>query len=750
MKNYFINQVSYYLSLRNTDAGVTQTMASVLKDIKEGKWRLEIERLRSLKDVKEKKSYKESLPLFTASGLFDERKDSGLIQHSRFLILDLDKLPNVEATRMLVNADATTAFSFVSCGGNGLAVGVIIDPNRHRESFEFWKDYYFTKYGLRIDVACKDVSRARLVSYDEQLYINTAPTVIEVPLVESTVTESVISESAQQPNAEVSTFTDEQKFVFCKRVIDKKLQYTDGNRHDYLWNLFAFCNKVGVTYTYISQKAEAEFEVPTKNKKEIESLLRSCYKKVEYFGTFKVNGGSSENYQWDEKLKPVYRYAHKKNKEGKEFTDEDVDFIAENTHVALDVAKAVLTSVYETHIAEFGLDKKAEIVKVENYIQNEFDLQKNEITQQIEFRKKGSDKYETLNPDTIYRQLQHAGYKFPLTKLNSLLQSDFIPVYNPFTDYFESLPVWDGEDYISELAEHVTCDDQEFFNMQFKKALVRCIACACFAIVNRMVVVFVSEKQEIGKSSFIRFLNPFGEKYYTEASLRDNKDSEVRLSENFIYNLEELSSLSSIDVNKLKAIISIAVIKERRPYAKNEVEAPRRCNFFGSTNKEEFLTDTENTRWLCFTVDNIDWNYSTNVDIHKVWGQAYHLYKTGFRYTLTKEEQLKREERNKSFEMSSNESDLLNRYFKTCKVGQGNGGKFYTIPELIEYLSKTPDGKNVNHNRYSLGRALSQSGFKQEKRRVNQKHVRGYWMKEVAGMDDVGPKLGHHPVFNFD
>ena len=72
-------------------------------------------------------------------------------------------------------------------------------------------------------------------------------------------------------------------------------------------------------------------------------------------------------------------------------------------------------------------------------------------------------------------------------------------------------------------------------------------------------------------------------------------------------------------MNKLKAIISIAVVKERRPYAKNEIEAPRRCNFWGSTNKEEFLTDDTNTRWLCFTIHDIDWEYATSIDIHKAW-----------------------------------------------------------------------------------------------------------------------------------
>jgi len=383
--------------------------------------------------------------------------------------------------------------------------------------------------------------------------------------------------------------------------------------------------------------------------------------------------------------------------------------------------------------------KMTQIARVENYLGQRLDFKRNVVTQRVECKAKAGTTFHELNLDSIYRMLLYAGFKVNLDVVRSLFRSDFVKEYNPFTEYFQKLPKWDGKtDHINELAGYIKAEDQEFFNVMFKKTLVRCLACSLDNIPNRMVLVFVSLKQEIGKSWFIQFLSPFGINYYSEAPLTDNKDTYFRLSENFIINLEELASLKNTEINQLKAIISMATIKERKPYEVHETIQPRRANFFGSTNRPEFLLDTENTRWICIAIRDVDHNYSKEIDIHKVWAQAYHLYKSGFNYGLTKEEKEQRDALNQEYEVSYPEKDMLNAHFVACDKNDREG-RFMSIADIMDSLhlltalllrnSDRMAYNPVRINQYAIVKALTSLGFKRDRKIRNGKQVRGYYLK---------------------
>jgi len=71
------SQVCLYSSLKKTDGGKRMDLSLILKYIQEGHWKDEILKLRSVEDAEQQKRYKNSLPYFTPSGLFDQRKESG-------------------------------------------------------------------------------------------------------------------------------------------------------------------------------------------------------------------------------------------------------------------------------------------------------------------------------------------------------------------------------------------------------------------------------------------------------------------------------------------------------------------------------------------------------------------------------------------------------------------------------------------------------------------------------------------------
>lgn len=436
--------------------------------------------------------------------------------------------------------------------------------------------------------------------------------------------------------------------------------------------------------------------------------------------------------QQKEGWKAVYSFAHQINQIGRPWTKADVLHLCEQYYLSVDKVEKAFTKVYAENKDQHGIADKPEIEKVEVWLKRRWEFVENSITQVPECREKDKDApWEVLNVDSIYRQLQKAGFKFTIDKLKSLLRSDFVHRYNPFLDYFTALPTWNKQtdpDYIDQLAEYVQVEDQPFFKAQFKKCLVRCIGCSLFGKENRIVFVLVGEKQSTGKSTFLRFLNPFGNKYYTEAPLHHNKDSAFSLAENFIYNLEELASLSNIDVNRLKSIISTAVIKERKAYARDVVEQPRRANFFGSTNKTEFLTDTENTRWLCFNINSIDWGYTEAINIDLVWAQAFALYKDPtFSDQLTAQEAAERDAKNKDYEINDYEKELIKRHFQVCGAHEGD---FYTNADVLDVLNL--DGGKKLESRF-IGKNMTQLGFIPGVRKINGHTARGYFAKRILG-----------------
>jgi len=731
------SKVSLFDTIKHTSNGISRELKSILLGIKDGEWEKEINQLRTVDPI-HRANFKKKLSNFTASGLFESRIDDALTQHSNILVLDLDKLPDVKATKEKVIKDKHSLFAFESCSGNGLAIGIIINGHHHTESFRQLKKYYKTELNLEVDTSCGNVSRTRFVSFDPALYINERAESFNA-VIDAETKNKVLTPIVKKIT---SSGTDESKYKSCVAIINKNKSYVDGEKHHYLFSLVGFLNKVGVTESFALNQVVSDFAGGSKTDSHIESIIRHCYRRTRDFNTYPlkefIEVPKADN---DEDLKAIYRFVNKNNKDGEKWEEKDVVFQSDKYRIDPEVVRNIFKFIYNNNIDEHGMNKKPIIQQVEHHLNKQYDLRFNVVTSQPEYKRKRDKHYKPMDEDSIYRNLRHANIKYPLNQLSSLLRSDLLTEYNPFKEFFEQLPKWDGDtDHIENLSNYVEATNQDFFNTQFKKMLVRCIACAVYNIVNRFVFVFVSEKQELGKSTFIRLLNPFGEKYYTEAPLRENKDSEFRVSENFIYNLEELSSLRNVEVNSLKAIISKAAVKERRPYGKMEVESPRRCNFFGSTNKEEFLTDNVNTRWLCFTIEDINWEYTKNIDIKQVWAQAFTLYKSGFNFELTREEKEVREGENKGFEVRSNESELITKYFKVVNKAV-KYAEFMSSADIGLFIQNQEE-RTLQMNRYAIGRAMSQLGFIGDKQRINGIQIRGYWVDIAArgNTDDESPK----------
>ena len=372
-------------------------------------------------------------------------------------------------------------------------------------------------------------------------------------------------------------------------------------------------------------------------------------------------------------------------------------------------------------------------LQTERFLSHSFEFRNNIVAHVIEYREKSATGFRDINENTLHRFLQISDVKFSLTHLKSLLQSDFIPLFDPFVHYFESLPPWDGEiDHIASLAGYVKAKDQISFNHHLKKMLVRCVACALNEFYyNKQAFIIVGYKQNTGKSTFIRFLCPPALNRYLYENISTDKDAMMCLSENFLINLDELAIFDKKEINYLKSLLSKDRVKIRRPFATRATSDARRASFFGSTNNNVFLNDeTGSVRWLCFEIESIDFGYSENIDIDQVWAQAYYLYQNGYKYDLNSVEIQENEQRNEQFQHLTQEYELIQKSYLPGTAN--NFYNFFTATDILQELTERYSLRS-HLSPEKIGKALSKLGFQKTiQRRENQTHpIYGYYIQKL-------------------
>ena len=402
--------------------------------------------------------------------------------------------------------------------------------------------------------------------------------------------------------------------------------------------------------------------------------------------------------------------------------------------------KNVYLNQYSTDISkQFNKENKLSSWDVaEDFIKQKYELRYNTILNKAECRFRNSkDNFADINEDSLYRDLQKNNVSFSLNKLRSLLASDFVPSFDPFLNYFESLEQLNSDanfDYIDYLASFVKTDDDPWFRSQFKKMLVRTVACALDVnVFNKQVFILVHSKQNSGKSTFCRFLCPPALADYFTENIGTDKDSLIALANNILINMDELATLTRAEINTLKSMISRNNVNVRLPYGRRQINQPRRASFIGSTNKDEFLADeTGSVRSLCFELINcIDFTYKQKVNIDLVWKQAFKLYKSDFKYELTPAEIEHNEIRNKKYQNTLIEYDLIQQYFEPCTDKQKSN--FKTATEILVFFKNLDVLKSLNLSLTNISKALKILGYNTESCYIDKikQSRKGYFIKPV-------------------
>lgn len=374
-----------------------------------------------------------------------------------------------------------------------------------------------------------------------------------------------------------------------------------------------------------------------------------------------------------------------------------------------------------------------DLVEVEQYLNEKYIIRENLVDGLLYIKSKNNMKaFAPLNENSLWRELCTARYSVKITDIINLLKSDFTEKYDPILDYFaqfENRAI--KRDIVAELCKHIKVKgNQVKFVLALKKHLVRAVASIHnHHAFNKHCFVFVSSKQNNGKSTLCRWLCPFELKNYYAENITTDKDSLIALSENFLINLDELSTLMRSEINSLKSIFSKDSVKVRKPYERKPQTTRRRATFFGSTNRNEFLNDESGSvRWICFEIDSIDWDYKKEIDVNDLWHYCYQQYKTGFDYNLVADEIQENEIRNSNYNITFQEEELIAGLFHPA-LEEKYDSKFMTATQMMIRLQEKYSLRNAL-SIVSIGKALTKLNFERTQKFNGRFQEKGYWVIE--------------------
>lgn len=164
-------QTTFFKGLRSTSPEKVSDLKEILEGIKNGTWKNGVEKCR------ENLKYKDFLPCFTPTGVFQHRSIAGLVEYNGTICLDIDHLENPEDLKEKAKKLPYVLAAFITPSGKGLKV--IIPTNSRREDYKETEEKvastFLEETGASRDNRCKDIARIQFVSYDPELYYNSEP-----------------------------------------------------------------------------------------------------------------------------------------------------------------------------------------------------------------------------------------------------------------------------------------------------------------------------------------------------------------------------------------------------------------------------------------------------------------------------------------------------------------------------------------------------------------------------------------------
>ena len=204
--------------------------------------------------------------------------------------------------------------------------------------------------------------------------------------------------------------------------------------------------------------------------------------------------------------------------------------------------------------------------------------------------------------------------------------------FNDVVNYLNSL-VWDGIPRLDTLlVNYLGAVDSDYVRAVTRKAFVAAVKRAMEPGCKYDTMLILAGPQGLGKSTLLDKMS----KGWFSDNIRtfEGKEASELLQGVWLVEISELDAFRKSDEARIKQFLSQRSDRFRAAYGRYVQEVPRRCVFFGTTNRDEFLRDTTGNRR--FWAVDVGVNQPTkNIwkdldgDINQLWAEAVMRWKVG-------------------------------------------------------------------------------------------------------------------------
>ena len=365
--------------------------------------------------------------------------------------------------------------------------------------------------------------------------------------------------------------------------------------------------------------------------------------------------------------------------------------------------------------AEVKTKKNSLLESLETYLFSHYDFRFNVLTEQTEYSPKNQADFNLVDQrslNTLCIEARDQGINCWDKDVSRLMCSKKISNYHPFQDYLEHLPLWDGQDRVTELALRVS-DNPVWINgfhrwmlgmtAQWMKMESQCA--------NAVAPLLVSTEQGRCKSTFCSRLLPEALQgfYIDKFDITSVSGCEQKLSLFGLINMDEFDRYSERSQATLKNLMQLRKLTFRKSHRSYYSRLPRIASFIGTSNQKELLTDsTGSRRFLCVEVKKkID---CTPPDYAQLYAQLKTELLAGERFWFSAEEEKEIQENNRAFYKQSPAQEIFFRCFRLPKDEEA--GRMMTATEIFCRLQKKFPSALRNSNASQMGKALQEIGVK--------------------------------------
>ena len=665
--------------------------------------------VRSTPEKAERDKLKKTAPLVTVSGSFSARKDDAIRAHSGFIAIDIDNIDNPEDTKKLLQGDSYVYAAFTSISGHGLCLIVKIDGTRHLDAFNGIASYLYHTYQLIVDQSGKNVSRARFISYDPWIHINTKAVMFKKYLAKPKERKLAKVAVIKTDFDAMIAAMDRKGLNLCEEYSEwiqiayaLVSEFGEGGR-DYFHTLSSHSSK------YNSDDCNAQYTACLKNHSESKGK-RSTIATIYYHAKQNVIQAYSEQ------TKEILRAASSQRAAG--LSPEAIVKSLEVAGISPEESTKVVNEIVAKDIKFKSENVSADIAA---FIRT-FDLRKNVVTRKIELNGRAIDDSDI---NSIFLDCKAVFKESTKDLVTSIIFSNRIDSYNPLHEFFEDELHTDDEcPNLTHLLNSVITDTPNA-DKWICKWLVSVVASA-YGNHSPLVLIFSGEKQGTGKTHWFRYLLPKQLRYlFAESKMDAGKDDEILMCLKLIILDDEYGGKSKKEEKRLKELTSKEFINVREPYGRVSLDLRRLAVFCGTSNETQILNDpTGNRRQIPIHILGIDQAEYNKCDKVALWRELYAMYRSGWDYTVLRQDI---EELNKStdaFKHSTPEEDLIHK--KLSPGSTSNYGEWMSLTDIQQFLMLETKFNYLNTQR--IGSLLSALGYQKDRKTKGNSKVTMYYV----------------------